>query len=466
MDKLSLTEREICSKLITPKLQQAGWDLQTQIREELTGQTPGRVEVRGSRTRRRKGKRADYVLEIKPGIPVAVIEAKRNKFAVGHGMPQALGYSEMFQVPFAFSSNGDGFLFHDKTAPGGPTETNLTLDQFPSPAHLWHRYCQWRGISDQSRPIVEFDYHNDGSGKGPRYYQKNAINRTIEAIANGQDRILLVMATGTGKTYTAFQIIWRLWKSGTKKRILFLADRNILVDQTMVNDFKPFKGAMAKLSTRSKTIEKDDGTEEEIPTALDRKKRQVDTSYEIYMSLYQAITGPEERQKIFKSMSRDFFDLIIIDECHRGSAAEDSAWREILDYFSSATHVGLTATPKETEYVSNINYFGDPVYQYTLKQGIDDGFLAPYKVIRIDFDKDVEGWRPTPDRQTRQRSRRPHLQSEGHRPQHCLRQAHGACRCQNYGVSEGHGSLLQDNRILRRHRTRRTHASGSGECQQ
>ncbi|MEZ6133092.1 MAG: DEAD/DEAH box helicase family protein [Planctomycetaceae bacterium] len=396
MDKSSFSEREICSKIITPALQLAGWDLQTQIREELTGQTPGRVEVCGSRTRRRKGKRADYVLEIKPGIPVAVIEAKKNKFPVGHGMPQALGYSEMFQVPFAFSSNGDGFLFHDKTAPGGPTETNLTLDQFPSPADLWHRYCQWRGISDQSRPIVEFDYHNDGSGKGPRYYQKNAINRTIEAIANGQDRILLVMATGTGKTYTAFQIIWRLWKSGTKKRILFLADRNILVDQTMVNDFKPFKGAMAKLSTRSKTIEKDDGTEETIPTAISGKKRQVDTSYEIYMSLYQAITGPEERQKIYKSMSPDFFDLIIIDECHRGSAAEDSAWREILDYFSSATHIGLTATPKETEYVSNINYFGDPVYQYTLKQGIDDGFLAPYKVVRIDFDKDLEGWRPTP----------------------------------------------------------------------
>ena len=313
MDKLSLSEREICSRIITPKLQQAGWDLQTQIREELTGQTP-----------------------------VAVIEAKRNKFSVGHGMPQALGYSEMFQVPFAFSSNGDGFLFHDKTLTDGSGERELTLDQFPSPADLWHRYCQWRGMSDQSRPIVEFDYHSDGSGKGPRYYQKTAINRTIEAIATGQNRILLVMVTGTGKTYTAFQIIWRLWKSGTKKRILCLADRNMLIDQTMVNDFKPFKGAMAKLSTRSKAIEKDDGTEEEIPTAIRGKKRQVDTSYEIYMSLYQAITGPEERQNIFKSISCDFFDLIIIDECHRGSAAEDSAWRKILDDFSSATHIGLT----------------------------------------------------------------------------------------------------------------------------
>lgn len=395
MDKNSLSEREICSKLITPALQEAGWNLQTQIREERP-LTDGRVEVRGSRSRRRKQKRADYVLEMKPNIPVAVVEAKRNKFSVGHGMPQALAYSEMIQVPFVFSSNGDGFLFHDKTIVDGPRERQLTLDEFPSPAELWHRYCEWRGVADADRPVVEFDYHSDGSGKSPRYYQQNAINRTIEAIAKGQQRCLLVMATGTGKTYTAFQIIWRLWKSKSKKRILFLADRNILVDQTMVNDFKPFKSTMAKLSTRSKTIEKDDGTEIDLETAVDKKKRQVDTSYEIYLSLYQAITGPEERQKIFKTISRDFFDLIVIDECHRGSAAEDSAWREILEYFSTATHIGLTATPKETDAVSNIHYFGEPIYQYTLKQGIDDGFLAPYKVVRIDFDKDLEGWRPTP----------------------------------------------------------------------
>lgn len=395
MDKLSLSEREICSKFITPALVRAGWDLQTQIREERP-LTDGRVEVRGSRSRRRKRKRADYVLEIKPNIPVAIIEAKKNKFAVGTGMPQALAYSEMLQVPFVFSSNGDRFLFHDRTVTDGPRERELTLDEFPSPADLWHRYCAWRGVDNAVRQIVEFDYYADGSGKTPRYYQQNAINRTIEAIATGQNRVLLVMATGTGKTYTAFQIIWRLWKSGAKKRILFLADRNILVDQTMVNDFKPFKGAMAKLSTRSKTIEKDDGTAVELATAIDSRKRLVDTSYEIYLSLYQAITGPEERQKIFKTLSKDFFDLIVIDECHRGSAAEDSAWREILDYFASATHIGLTATPKETEYVSNISYFGDSVYQYTLKQGIDDGFLAPYKVVRVDFDRDVEGWRPTP----------------------------------------------------------------------
>ncbi|MCL4109335.1 UNVERIFIED_CONTAM: hypothetical protein GTU68_038964, partial [Idotea baltica] len=372
VDKLSLSEREICSKYITPALQQAGWDLQTQIREERP-LTDGRIEVRGSRTRRRKKKRADYVLEIKPNIPIAVIEAKKNKYSVGHGMPQALAYGRMLQVPFSFSSNGEGFIFHDKTATDGLRERQLTLEQFPSPSELWQKYCLWRGITEESRPVVESDYYADGSSKTPRYYQQNAINRTIEAITRGQQRCLLVMATGTGKTYTAFQIIWRLWKSRAKKWILFLADRNILVDQTMVNDFKPFKGAMAKLN-----------------------KRLVDTSYEIYLSLYQAITGPEERQKVFKSISRDFFDLIVIDECHRGSAAADSAWREILDYFSSATHIGLTATPKETKTVSNIDYFGESVYDYTLKQGIDDGFLAPYKVIRIDFDKDLEGWRPTP----------------------------------------------------------------------
>jgi type I restriction enzyme R subunit len=215
-------------------------------------------------------------------------------------------------------------------------------------------------------------YYDDGTGRAPRYYQVNAVNRAIEAVASGANRILLVMATGTGKTYTAFQIIWRLWKSGTKKRILFLADRNILVDQTKNNDFKPFGAAMTKIS-----------------------KRQIDKSYEIYLSLYQAVTGNDEEKNIYKQFSPDFFDLIVIDECHRGSAAEDSAWREILEYFSSATHIGLTATPKETKDVSSITYFGDPVYSYTLKQGIEDGFLAPYKVIRIDIDKDLQGWRPS-----------------------------------------------------------------------
>lgn len=221
----------------------------------------------------------------------------------------------------------------------------------------------------------------------------NAVNAAVEAIAKGQDRILLVMATGTGKTYTAFQIIWRLWKAGRKKRVLFLADRNVLIDQTMVNDFRPFGGAMAKLSTQAKTIERDDGSRIDLTLALDRKRR-IDTAYEVYLGLYQAITGPEERQKLFREFSSGFFDLIVIDECHRGSAAEDSAWREILEHFSSATQIGLTATPKETEYASNIAYFGDPVFSYSLKQGIRDGFLAPYKVVKVHVDRDVEGYRP------------------------------------------------------------------------
>jgi type I restriction enzyme R subunit len=250
-----------------------------------------------------------------------------------------------------------------------------------------------KGFDAEAEKIVLQDYYDDGSGKTPRYYQVNAVNAAIEAIAKGQDRILLVMATGTGKTYTAFQIIWRLWKAGRKKRILFLADRNVLIDQTMVNDFRPFGGAMAKLSTQSKTIERADGTKEDITLALDRQRR-IDTAYEIYLGLYQSITGPDERQKLFREFSPGFFDLIVIDECHRGSAAEDSAWREILEYFSAATQIGLTATPKETKYVSNISYFGDPVFSYSLKQGIRDGFLAPYKVVKVHIDRDVQGYRP------------------------------------------------------------------------
>ena len=258
---------------------------------------------------------------------------------------------------------------------------------------MWARYRAWKGLDPEAEKVVLQDYYHDRSDKAPRYYQVNAVNAAIEAIAKGQDRVLLVMATGTGKTYTAFQIIWRLWKAGRKKRILFLADRNILIDQTMVNDFRPFGAAMAKLSTNAKTIERNDGTSVDLPLALDRRRR-IDTAYEIYLGLYQAITGPEERQKLFREFSPGFFDLIVIDECHRGSAADDSAWREILSYFSAATQIGLTATPKETEYVSNIDYFGDPVYSYSLKQGIQDGFLAPYKVIKVHIDRDVQGYRP------------------------------------------------------------------------
>jgi type I restriction enzyme, R subunit len=368
----SLSERDVCTKYITPSIVSSGWDIHNQVREEVSF-TKGRVIVRGKLHTRGEQKRADYILYYKPNIPLAVIEAKDNSHSVGSGMQQALNYAETLGIPFVFSSNGDAFLMHDRTGMVSKKEQEIALGAFPSPEKLWQLYCQWKGLeSESARHTAEMPYYNDGSGRAPRYYQSSAINNTIETIAKGQQRALLVMATGTGKTYTAFQIIWRLWKSGAKKRILFLADRNILVDQTKNNDFKPFGAAMTKIA-----------------------KRQIDKSYEIYLSLYQAVTGNEEDKNIYKQFSPDFFDLIVVDECHRGSAAEDSAWREVLDYFSSATHIGLTATPKETKDVSSINYFGEPVYSYTLKQGIEDGFLAPYKVVRIDIDKDIQGWRPS-----------------------------------------------------------------------
>lgn len=369
MDKKSFSERDVCTKIISPAIEAAGWDRERQYLEEVN-LTSGRVVVRGNKAKRDEKtiRRADYVLYYKPGIPVAVVEAKDNNHSVREGMQQALAYAEMLDVPFAFSSNGNGFVWHDKTAVDGRIEREITLDQFPSPAELWQRYLAWKGIPLEAEPVFAQDYYT--TGKLPRYYQLNAVNRAIEAVTKGQKRVLLVMATGTGKTFTAFQIIWRLWKAHAAKRILFLADRNILVDQTKTNDFKPFGGAMTKIENRS-----------------------VDKSFEIYLSLYQAVTGTDEEQNIYKQFSPDFFDLIVIDECHRGSAAEDSAWRQILDYFDTAVHLGLTATPKETEEISNITYFGEPVYTYSLKQGIEDGFLAPYKVIRVDLDKDL-GWRP------------------------------------------------------------------------
>ncbi|MBE9125171.1 MULTISPECIES: EcoAI/FtnUII family type I restriction enzme subunit R [unclassified Coleofasciculus] len=371
MDKKQLSERDICTKFITPALEKAGWDIHRQIREEFS-LTNGRIIVRGKLHTRGKNKRADYVLFYKPNIPLAVLEAKDNNHSVGDGMQQALGYAEMLQVPFVFSSNGDRLLFHNKINTDGVLEQELEFAQMPSPERLWRLWSEHQGLTEEQSSIVTQDYFSDGSHKAPRYYQLLAINKTIEAIAIGQNRILLVMATGTGKTFTAFQIIWRLWKSRTKKRILFLADRNILVDQTMTNDFKPFGSTMTKI-----------------------QKRQADKSYEVYLSLYQAVTGNEESRNIYKQFSPDFFDLIVIDECHRGSAAENSAWREILEYFTSATQIGLTATPKETKDISNIDYFGEPIYTYSLRQGIDDGFLAPYKVVRIDIDKDLAGWRPS-----------------------------------------------------------------------
>lgn len=367
-----LTEAEVRTRRITPALRQAGW-AEDQIREEFSF-TPGRVIVRDGFVGRGERRRADYVLEYKPGIPLAVVEAKDNTHAVGDGMQQALAYAEALKAPFIFSSNGDGFMFHDRTRTDRQRETNLSLDGFPSPAELWGRYRDWKSLTSDGEDLVLQDYFAAPEDKAARYYQVNAVNAAIEAIASGQDRILLVMATGTGKTYTAFQIIWRLWKARRKKRILFLADRHVLVDQTRVNDFKPFGPAMTQLS----------------------RATGADPSYEIYLALYQAITGPDEKSKLFHDFSRSFFDLIVIDECHRGSADADSAWREILDYFHSATQIGLTATPKETAYVSNIDYFGHPVYTYSLKQGIADGFLAPYKVIRVNIDLDELGFRPDP----------------------------------------------------------------------
>lgn len=368
----NLTEADIIAKCVMPAILNAGWDNTTQIRQEVKLRD-GKVIVRGKVAARRTVKSADIVLYHKPGIPLAVIEAKANKHEIGKGMQQGIEYARLLDVPFVFATNGDGFIFRDATAAEGEClEKQITLDDFPSPAELWQKFCLWKGYTQAQLPVITQDYYDDGSGKSPRYYQLQAINKTIEAVSNGQNRVLLVMATGTGKTYTAFQIIWRLWKSKNKKRILFLADRNILVDQTKNNDFQPFGTAMTKVSGRT-----------------------IDPAYEIHLALYQAITGPEEDQKAFKQVAPDFFDLIVIDECHRGSASEDSAWREILDYFSSATQIGLTATPKETHEVSSTDYFGDPVYVYSLKEGIEDGFLAPYKVVRVDIDVDLQGWRPT-----------------------------------------------------------------------
>lgn len=371
MNKKSLSERDISTKFITPSLVAAGWDLDTQIREEVSF-TDGRIYVRGKIHTRGARKRVDHLLYYKPNIPLAIIEAKDNNHTVGAGIQQALGYADSLDVPFVFSSNGDGFLFHDKTVQSGSIETELLLSAFPSPEELWTKYKAFKGISDEAAPVVAQDYFSDASGRAPRYYQQIAINRTVEAIARGEgnNRHLLVMATGTGKTYTAFQIIYRLWKSGLKKRILFLADRTALIDQTVRGDFRHFKDAMTVI-----------------------KHKEIDTAYNIYLSLYQGLSDSNDTDA-YKQFSPEFFDLVIVDECHRGSAREDSKWREILEYFKTATHLGLTATPKETKEVSSTEYFGEPLYSYSLKQGIEDGFLAPYKVIKVTLDVDAEGWRP------------------------------------------------------------------------
>ena len=370
-DKKSLSETDIRTKYITPAIVNAGWNPMSQMREEYAV-TKGRIIARGKTCKREIPLKADYVLFYKPNKPIAIVEAKDNKHTMADGMQQALQYASMMNVPFVFSSNGDGFVFHNKYVTEGDVEVTLSLDEFPSPETLWNMYHEQNHINPSQDKVIDEPYYSDNPDKQPRYYQMNAINQTVEAIANGQDRILLVRATGTGKSYTAFQIIWRLWKSGIKKRILFLADRTALISQTFTNDFAPFKDKMTWVT-----------------------KQNFDTAHEIYLALYQGLTGEDEdANSLFKQFSPGFFDLIIVDECHRGSAKADSQWREVLEYFSSATQIGLTATPKETNTVSNIDYFGDPIYTYTLKQGIDDGFLAPYRVIRVFFDKDIEGFTP------------------------------------------------------------------------
>lgn len=365
MGKKQLTEQEIRTQYITPAIKDAGWTV-THIREEYAI-TKGRIIARGGTYKRDKAKYADYVLFYKPHIPLAVVEAKDNNHAIGEGMQQAMDYAQRMMIPFVFTSNGDGFVFRNRI---DSSERVISLNDFPSPESLWHMYKQNVGINGQQEKVITQPYYSEREDKAPRYYQLNAINLAVDVVMRGQYRVLLVMATGTGKTYMAFQIIWRLWKAGVKHRILFLADRNALIEQTYVNDFAPFKDKMTII-----------------------RNRKIDKSYEIYLALYQGLTGDGDKD-VFKQFSPNFFDLIIVDECHRGSAKANSEWREILEYFKPATQIGLTATPKEDKDVSNIDYFGKPIYIYSLKQGIDDGFLAPYRVIRVLLDKDAEGFRP------------------------------------------------------------------------
>lgn len=376
--KSSLSERDIITKYILPAIEASGWDKRNQIREEVSF-TAGRIFVKGKLTKRGEKKRADIIIYYKSNIPVAVVEAKDNKHAVGAGMQQALDYASTLDIPVAISSNGDGFVIQYRRNCGGSDDSgkviiseNADLDHFPTPSELWNCYKRYNNIETKEAEETSLcSYFFDAEGRTPRYYQRIAINRTVEAIARGQNRILLVMATGTGKTYTAFQIIYRLWKSGCKKRILYLADRNNLIIQTKKGDFKHFKDKCHII-----------------------RHKKIDKSYEIYLALYQGLTNYDDEADAYKEFSPDFFDLIIVDECHRGSVDEDKAWHKILSYFSSATQIGMTATPKETKALSNIEYFGEPLYTYSLKQGIDDGFLAPYKVLRVGMNIDLEGYRP------------------------------------------------------------------------
>lgn len=382
LDKKQMTEEDIKLQYITPAVQ-AKWGLDRITME--TKITDGRINLKGNIVTREKPKKADYVLYLTKNKPIAIVEAKDNNHFISYGLQQAITYAKMQDIPFAYSSNGDGFQEHDLLT---GLERTLSMDEFPTVDELTARWESetngGKGISDNERKIINQPYYSSQNTYDPRYYQRNAINRTVEAIANGQERLLLVMATGTGKTYTAFQIVYRLLKSGLKKKVLYLADRNILVDQSIQQDFSPLEKVIHKIN-----FAKDD------PVTI--------TSHEVYFSLYQQLVGNEENEdeergeetvaRFAKLFNQDFFDLIIVDECHRGSAKKDSNWRKILDYFSSATQIGMTATPKETKYISNIDYFGEPVYTYSLREGIEDGFLAPFRVINITTDIS-DGWRP------------------------------------------------------------------------
>ena len=371
INKKELKEQEIRTMFISPALKDKGWEIPVNMREEYYF-TDGRVLVAGSQHSVAEGKKADYLLYHK-GKPIAVVEAKDNKHAIGGGIQQAMDYALILDLKFAYSSNGDGFLEHDFIT---GKETELPLDQFPTEEELYQRYLDSKNYTPAEQHIVETPFYYDAYSHEPRYYQRIAIDRTVEAIARGQQRVLVVMATGTGKTFTAFQIIHRLHKSGAKKKILYLADRNILIDQTMAQDFKPFKKFMTKI------------------TSVGEGEEKIDSSYEVYMALYHQLVGKEGKPDPFLEVQPNFFDLIIVDECHRGSAKDDSAWRKVLEYFNTATQIGMTATPKAEEGANNLDYFGEPVYTYSLLQGINDGFLAPYRVTADFINIDLQGWTP------------------------------------------------------------------------
>ncbi|WP_221913020.1 EcoAI/FtnUII family type I restriction enzme subunit R [Streptococcus halichoeri] len=371
--KHKMSEEDIKANFITPAILSKGWKNGEHIAYEEYF-TDGRIEVRGDKARRKEGKKSDYALYYQFGQRIAIIEAKDNKHSVRAGLQQAIEYGEILDVPFVYASNGDGFIEHDRIT---RQEREIALDDFPTREELFERLKAEKGLTSEIVEAITIPYYTDAfSSKTPRYYQQIAINRTVEAVARGQKRVMFVMATGTGKTFMAFQIIHRLRKAGLAKRVLFLADRNILVDQTMAEDFKPFEKVMTKIT-------------EKLLNAPEKLN-----SFEIYLGLYQQLTGEAGEETHYQKFDKDFFDLIVIDEAHRGSAKEDSNWRKVIDYFSSATQIGMTATPKETKEISNMDYFGEPVYTYSLKQGIEDGFLAPYRVMRVNLDIDVDGYRP------------------------------------------------------------------------